>query len=273
MRAGRAARARPAKVSATLRAPVTSASEPIRDGCRVGEDHGVRVEQRQQPPKSPLARGSRKASTTSRSPGSGTAVRLLHPPAAAAGQLAGGGGGAPDDRGDLLERHREHVVQHERQPLGRRQRLEYDEQRAAHRVGQLGLELGMAGLVDVPAASSTSANESSRRLDRDRSMSRQTRLTTVVSQPPRLSMPSVRCSRSQASCTASSASCGRAEHPVGDRTQPVAVRSKSSPTGPVAHGHILASRRSEDDGRCVVCGSADRCNAGFMPLSALPGGH
>jgi hypothetical protein len=49
---------------------------------------------------------------------------------------------------------------------------------------------------------------SSRRAARERSMSRHTRATTVVSQPPRLSTPPVpaRLTRSQASCTASSAS-------------------------------------------------------------------
>ena len=49
---------------------------------------------------------------------------------------------------------------------------------------------------------------SSRRDRRERSMSRQTRATTVVSQPPRFStgFPPERSSRSQASWTASSAS-------------------------------------------------------------------
>ena len=50
--------------------------------------------------------------------------------------------------------------------------------------------------------------DSSGRARRDRRMSRQTRPTTVVSQPPRFSieLSSVRASRSQASCTASSLS-------------------------------------------------------------------
>ena len=49
---------------------------------------------------------------------------------------------------------------------------------------------------------------SSRLAERERSMSRHTRDTTVVSQPPRFwtSLTSVRCSRNHASCTASSAS-------------------------------------------------------------------
>jgi hypothetical protein len=40
-------------------------------------------------------------------------------------------------------RHREHVVQHERQALGRGQRLQHHEQREADRVGQQGLGLGV----------------------------------------------------------------------------------------------------------------------------------
>ncbi len=71
-----------------------------------------------------------------------------------------------------------------------------------------------SGLVPAPALSPaagvTSASGSSRRAARERSMSRHTRATTVVSQPPRFSTPSdpERLSRSQDSWTASSASLG-----------------------------------------------------------------
>ncbi len=61
--------------------------------------------------------------------------------------------------------------------------------------------------VDPSTVASYSPSSSSRLVDRERSMSRQTLPTTVVSQPPRLSIPSVRCRRSQVSWTASSASC------------------------------------------------------------------
>jgi hypothetical protein len=47
--------------------------------------------------------------------------------------------GAIDDRRDLVEGHSEHVVQHEREPLGRAQRLEDNEQGETHRVGQQSL--------------------------------------------------------------------------------------------------------------------------------------
>ena len=45
--------------------------------------------------------------------------RAAHASPGAAGQLARRRRRAPDDRRDLVERHAEHVVQHEREPLGR----------------------------------------------------------------------------------------------------------------------------------------------------------
>jgi hypothetical protein len=60
---------------------------------------------------------------------------LPHTPSGPAGELAGRLGRALQDRADLLERDGEHVVQHERHPLGGRQRVEDDEQRAPDRVG------------------------------------------------------------------------------------------------------------------------------------------
>ena len=91
---------------------------------------------------------------------------------------------------DLVERQREQVVQHERQPLRRRQRLEHDQQRPPDRVGQLRLVLRMAGGVgaDRLAPARLLASGSSRRVVRARSRSRQIRETTVVSQPPRFSI-------------------------------------------------------------------------------------
>jgi hypothetical protein len=63
-----------------------------------------------------------------------------------------------DDSGDLVERHPEHVVQHEGQALGRRQRVEHDEQRQADRVGEerlvlwIGFEVGADDGLRQPAA-------------------------------------------------------------------------------------------------------------------------
>ena len=99
-------------------------------------------------------------------------------------------------------------MQHEGDPFGRRQRFQHDEQRQADIVGKLGFALGIGCALMPGGGSGSPSSGSSRRDLRERSMSRQTRATTVVSQPPRLSMPAVsaRLSRSQASCTASSAS-------------------------------------------------------------------
>src|SRR2546427_482911 len=56
--------------------------------------------------------------------------------------------GAPHDGSDLVEGQVEHVVQHERDPLGGSQRLEYHEQRETDRLGQervvLGVDPGVA---------------------------------------------------------------------------------------------------------------------------------
>ena len=103
--------------------------------------------------KSPSRAAARNASTTSRcaSRSASGAVALAADPAARpAGELARRLGRAVDDRRDLVERHGEHVVQHEREPLGRRQRLEHDEQREPDRVGQQRLVLGVGavGAVD-----------------------------------------------------------------------------------------------------------------------------
>ena len=52
----------------------------------------------------------------------------LHATACAARELAGGCRGAPNDRSDLIEGQIEHIVQHERDPLGGREGFEHDEQ-------------------------------------------------------------------------------------------------------------------------------------------------
>ena len=76
-------------------------------------------------------------------------VGALHAASGPAGELPRRRGGPTDHRGDLLERQLEHVMEHERQPLGRGQGVEHDEERQADRVGQqrllLGLELPCPG--------------------------------------------------------------------------------------------------------------------------------
>jgi hypothetical protein len=73
------------------------------------------------------------------------ARRPPHPAAGPAGQLPGRDLGAADDLTDLVEPHVEHVMQHERQALGRAQALQHDEQRHADRVGHHRLLLRAVG--------------------------------------------------------------------------------------------------------------------------------
>ena len=134
----------------------------------------------------------------------------LHPTAGAARELACRRRCAVHDRRDLVEGHGEHVVQHEREALGRLEHLEHDEQREADRVGEERLLLGVDA---VRRADDRVGHERLERVlpagaARERSMLRLTRATTVVSQPPRFSISSAseRLRRSHASCTASSAS-------------------------------------------------------------------
>ncbi len=135
----------------------------------------------------------------------------MHPAAGAAGELPRGVGRAPHDGSDLVEGHGEHVVQHEGEPLGGSQGLQHHQQRQTDRVGQERFLLGVASAIRTRSTvrSGTCASSGSSRRDvRERSMSRQTRPTTVVSHPPRFStlLVSARLRRSQDSWTASSAS-------------------------------------------------------------------
>ncbi|EPH39369.1 hypothetical protein STRAU_7570 [Streptomyces aurantiacus JA 4570] len=75
--------------------------------------------------------------------------RVAHPAAGAAGELPGRGRGPLDNGRDVLERHGEHVVQHEREAFGGAQGVEDDEEREAHRVREQGFLFGVGGF---PAA-------------------------------------------------------------------------------------------------------------------------
>ena len=59
------------------------------------------------------------------------------------GQLPRCGRCPIDDDRDLVEANAEDIVEHERQSLGRRQRLEHDQQRDADRVGHDGVGFGV----------------------------------------------------------------------------------------------------------------------------------
>jgi hypothetical protein len=135
--------------------------------------------------------------------------RTAHAPARAARQLLCRVRRPSHDGPDLVERHGEQIMQDERQAFGGRQRVEHDEQRHADRVREHRFAFGIGAFPAHDARlGALRANRLSRRDFRERSMSRHTRETTVVNQPPRFSTvaESMRLSRSHASCTASSAS-------------------------------------------------------------------
>src|SRR6266545_3825113 len=93
-------------------------------GTEIGSEHDVRVEHRDQRVEVAVARGGEEGvddRPLAGGVGVGNRGSALHPPAGPAGELARRGRGAPYDGRDLVEGHGEHVVQHERQPLGRSQ--------------------------------------------------------------------------------------------------------------------------------------------------------
>ena len=117
-----------------------------RGGAEVDAEDDVGVEDASSASKSPARAAARNASTTSRCAaevgvGAGAAPWTLRRARLASCRAAAGR--AVDDRCDLVERQPEQVVQHEGQPLGRRERLEHDEQREADRVGEQRFVLGV----------------------------------------------------------------------------------------------------------------------------------
>ena len=142
-----------------------------------------------------------------------------HAAARAAGELPRRRRRAPDDRRDLVEGHANMSCStNASRSAGSSVSSTTSSARPTESASSASCSGSMPALLAIGSGTSSSSG-SSRRALRERSMSRHTRATTVVSQPPRLSTPlvSARLSRSQASCTASSASLERAEHPVGDR--------------------------------------------------------
>ena len=134
-----------------------------------------------------------------------------------------------DHRRDRLERHGEHVVQHEGEPLGRRQRVEHHQQRQPGSASNASCSGSPPSSWLMIGSGTCTSRGSSRRDSRVRSMFRHTRATTVVNHPARFStLPvSARLRRSQASWTASSASLS---DPTSDRP-PLAgdVTGRSTP--------------------------------------------
>jgi len=105
----------------------------------VGSQHDVRIQECKQCGEVAATRGGEEGVDDLSVGGEVCVAGLcgaLDPAPCAAGRLPGRGRGAPDDRGDLVERHREHVVEHERDPFGRGKLFEHHEHGEADRVGQ-----------------------------------------------------------------------------------------------------------------------------------------
>ena len=148
MRAARSAGPRDSSSRATARAP-TAGGRAVRAAPGVDAEHHVGIEHLEQRVEVAGPRGGEEGGddlALAAEVGIGRGRRAAHAPARAAGELARGGGRAVDDRGDLVERHAEHVVQHEGEALGGGERVEDDEQREPDRVGQLGL-VGRVGVL------------------------------------------------------------------------------------------------------------------------------
>ena len=120
MSASLAALARPENIAATACAPRISAWAPMRTVVWSARSTTSGSSTATSAPRSPLREAARNARTTSRRRVRSVSGPSPRPgPGAARGWPAGAPRrGALDDGGDLLERHGEHVVQHEREPLG-----------------------------------------------------------------------------------------------------------------------------------------------------------
>ena len=128
-----------------------AADLPAASGRRwtaVRSEDDIRVEHRQQPGEVAAARSGEEGidrRSLVRPVRIGSLFYSLdpYPPAGPAGKLAGRARRAPDDLGNLVEGHREHVVEDKRDAFGRRQLPEDHEQREPERVGQDRLVLGI----------------------------------------------------------------------------------------------------------------------------------
>ncbi len=87
-----------------------------------------------------------------RTAGDGVGLRGQHPAARGEGQLPAGAGRPAGDLGDVGEGKAEDVVQDERDPLGRRHRVQHDQERHADRLVQGDPVRRVRGAVDRAAA-------------------------------------------------------------------------------------------------------------------------
>ncbi len=129
---------------ANMSARFATACRAVRDerprSCTaVGSQHDVRVEHRNECIEVATARRGEEGIDDlplARAVTVGRRRGAFHPPTRPARELAGRRRRAPDDGCDLLERHPEHVVQHEGEPLGGGKHLQHHEQGEPDGVGE-----------------------------------------------------------------------------------------------------------------------------------------
>src|SRR5437764_783778 len=117
-----------------------------RDRGPVGSQYNARVEHREKRVELTTPRSGEEGVhnfSLTNSIGIGNRRCTLDPAPCAAGELPGRGWGAIHDWSDLFEGQAKHVMQHERDPFGRSQRLQDHEQRGTDRVGHDNLLLGV----------------------------------------------------------------------------------------------------------------------------------
>jgi hypothetical protein len=119
-------------------------------GGVVGDQVDIGIQEAEQRLEVSVAGGGEEGAYQGGAPGRiGVGGRVGRADAAAgpAGEHLGRGRAAPEDRRDLGEGHGEQVVQDEREPFGRGQRVEHHDERGAHRVGQERFLLGIDGVL------------------------------------------------------------------------------------------------------------------------------
>ena len=138
--------AKPPRRDSTLRDPCRAVQLDRFAVAAVGAEHDVRVEHGHEAVEIALAGGGEVGvddCPLADHVGVRRRRRVAHAAPGAACELAGRLRRAVDHRRDLVEWHREHVVQHEREPFGRAERVEHDLQRDPDGVRQQRLVLGV----------------------------------------------------------------------------------------------------------------------------------
>ena len=257
-RANRARRAKRSACSATAAAPRTSLDAPDGSGAAVGAEHDVRVEHREQRVEVAAARGGEEGVDDLPLAGEiGVGHRWPRPaPGGARGWRAAGPRSGSAPRSERSRRRARRTCRAARTRAARREPASRA-RRAARGRPSRPAALRARGRSRPRGSRSGRARarpaDSSRRDLRERSMSRHTRATTVVSQPPRFSTPlGVGAAEPEPGLLHGVVRLAqRAEHPVGHRPQvgAVGLEPLRQPVVFVHRSHSSVAFRHSSDGR------------------------